>query len=151
MQFVIKDPVPVKLETPNSYEVVVSAMFGDGDGFKDVTLKPFVAGQDEKALEFLLNTLAEMAAYSANGDSYHHLKGFEAWFGGENYIDEDYYMTYRRNDTPYEEFKTLMELVGERYAYWPNDSLSDMSYDYDGHKVFYYDENLVKHHVQVSL
>lgn len=150
MQFIIQDVVPIS-KTPDSYEVVVHTMRGDADGYDDIIMEPFIRNQDEASLEFLIEVLTELATAHPNGmgggDNHYKVKNFDVWFDGSYYDSEESYLKYSENTRPYAEYIAAARTVGEHYADWPTEEGYQNSYQ--DYKVFYYDDALVRHHVQV--
>jgi hypothetical protein len=157
MPFTIGDAVPVE-HTPNSYEVEVTAMFGDADGYETVMVGPFPEGaaDTEKAMTSLIETLLRMEAAYPHGrgggdvdaDTYYHVKGFEAWFGAFRADTEESYTAESRSGFPYEVF--LQDYYNDdfnTYPDWPREPYAYNQGSYDHYVIYYYDHNLVKHEV----
>lgn len=126
----------------DSYVVEIETMYGDADGYGKIIVGDFKKGE-ESYLEDLLKTCNRMKdeyPYGrGGGENYNHVEGFNKWFD----ID----------DTTEEEYEAIPERIkNDLSTYWEYDPQGDGTHaSYDGHKVFYYDENGVKYKVSVSL
>jgi hypothetical protein len=146
MEFVIKDATP-KPQTPNSFEVDISTIIGDDEGYQSFVVGPFIKDQDEYALQNLIETLTAMTAIEPNGmadgEHYDELPEFRAWFKNSNeYANED------EDEVPLEPWKN----VNPKWSfYWVTDAYSYEHNRYKSYTVYYYDENLVQHSVYVQL
>lgn len=142
MQFVIGDLTPEK-HTPNSYEVEICAMSGDGDAYHKFTVGPFLENEDEPALQNLVETLSRMENEYPNGRSgfdneYDHIEGFYDWFD-QGAVEEP--------NPVVEDFLAKRNLE----FYWTYDATNETSSaSYDSHKVSYYDDNRKEHSVLVT-
>jgi hypothetical protein len=155
----IGEPVP-DTHTPHSFEVEVTAMFGDADGYETIVVGPFLADNPKsaEAVVSIVQTLKRMEAEYPNGrggggdDEYYHVPGYEAWFGAFAADTEELYLQETRSDLSYEEFRKDSDLAEyfKIYPDWPYDTHSDSQASYDAHEVFYYDQNRVKHTVAIS-
>lgn len=149
MRFIIGAPI-ANSHTPESYEVEVKVMFGDGDGYDTFIVGPFLKDKDEELLQHLIETLERMEqAYPhgrGGGDEYNHVEGFAAWF------EEDY-----DEEEATEDGDTLAETINAFYARnknypnWPHDvTYMETSASYNDSWVVYYDESKTAHKVTVE-
>jgi hypothetical protein len=158
MKFVIGDAIPTE-KKPNTFEVTISTMLGDADGYEDVVVGPFAKGQDEELLEGLLATLKEMDDTYPNGgrrSGYSKLVGHLAWFRDE-IIETPEIASYFFDDEEKQQelidYKTRVLKFCKKtnnYPNWPYSEFTDSPNSYDGHKIVFYDENLVAHFVTVE-
>lgn len=140
MKIEIENAINIKYK--NMYVVECEAMYGDADGYGSLEVGGFIKGQDEAHLEdFLLFCERMKNAYPRGRggyDDYNHIEGFDKWFDADNLSDEEY--------------QSLPERVKILSTYWLNDPQGDgMQASFKGYKVFYYNENGVKHHTTVIL
>jgi len=148
MTFTIGNLIP-NPHTPDSYEVEVTAMFGDGDGYKTVTVGPFPAThpKTQEALTSLVETLLRMETAYPSGrgggdydvDTYNHVKGFEAWFGNFRSDTEEFYSAESTSGLPYAVF--LEDDYSEEfnvYPDWPRDPYAYAQGSFQSFEVFYY-------------
>jgi hypothetical protein len=155
MKLVIKDPVP-NTKTPNSYEVVIETMSGDGDGYEDIIVGPFIKDKDEAVMENLFTLLDQMDKAFPHGmggrDDFDHVGNFAVWFGGNSLLSEEklnsYYPKYPYS---YQEYVEINNLIGNFATDWVHDPMTDYQSpnSYVGFKVFYYDDNKVQHVVEL--
>lgn len=125
----------------NMYMVECEAMFGDADGEGQVNIGGFVRGQDEALIEDLLKTCERLVKAYPNGRGgsadYNHIDGFNRWFDADA--------------LPEEEYDALSEVHQNFIADWlyePNGMGQQATFK--GYKVYYYDENGVKHDVRIK-
>jgi hypothetical protein len=164
MQLIIGDPIPSR-KKPNSYEVDITTVAGDGDGYDHLLVGPFVKGDndDEVLLEDLLLTINRIANEHPRGmlgsDNYDAVEGFLSWFSPDNVFDETTFRRYNPDYAfSYEEYVELHARVLElsrktgNYLDWTMDPMTDYQTPrgYSSHKVLYYDNSLVQHEVAVS-
>ena len=123
------------LHKPNSYEVVITTMSGDADGFDTLVVGPFhtVSPDDLEAMEDLLKTLDRVETTYPHGrggggrDEYDHVAGFSAWFCE---IDS--------SEDPADAIALAYLKRHENFPNWPYDMYSDCQQSADKHKVLYY-------------
>jgi hypothetical protein len=156
----VGDPVP-DTHVPHSFEVEVTAMFGDGDGYETVVVGPFPADHPKAgaAITSLVETLQRMEVAYPNGrgggdydvDTYNHVEGYEAWFGGFRSDTEEAYLAETRSQFSYEEF-LKHDFLEEFSVYpdWPRDPYAYNQGSFESFAVFYYDTNRVKYTVAIS-
>jgi hypothetical protein len=158
MKFVIGDVIPTE-KKPNTYEVTISTMLGDADGYEDVVVGPFAKDQDEELLEGVLTTLKEMQDAYPNGGrrvGYSKLVGYLAWFLDETIetpVAASYYFDDKEKQQELIVYSTKVVEFCNRvnnYPSWPYSEFTDSPNSYDGHKIVFYDENLVAHFVTVE-
>ena len=142
--------------TPNSYEVIIKTMIGDADGYLDVKVGPFIKGEDEAAITYLIETLDRLDKAFPDGrwggTDYDNVEGFIPWFNSGNYTEVQYADYCRKSPLTYEQHLEAVKLVGKRSVYWPSDPQQDNGdpTSYESFKIFYYDEHTVKHSVTVE-
>jgi hypothetical protein len=138
MEILIGEPVP-NLHTPDTFEVVVTSMIGDADGFPSFTVGPFVRGIDDEVLDSFLQLMTAMSLAYPNGrggnDDYEHVDGFNDWFGYENMPSS---------------IAVFCERLGIE-MYWPNDPHFDGVLSFRNAQVFYYDAERVAHSTDFSV
>lgn len=140
-------PVP-NLHKPETYEVVITTMSGDADGYDEIVVGPFHNGDtdDLAALEDLLKTLDRMETTYPHGrggggrDEYDHVAGFNAWFCE---IDS--------SEDPADATALAYLKRHENFPDWPYDMYSDCQQSADGHKVMYYNDEREEFDVKVEI
>lgn len=167
------------LVIPNSYSVEVKVMAGDADYYDSFTVHGFEPGRDEELLEELLRLFDRVDAFyphGRGGGSEYTLRkvpGFNSWFTDDDsfdyadeyeakvrYASEEERARYAALGKRVAEFKErvderakALKLSGVSFPYWPMDATTDYAIecDHELHRVYFYDENLVKHDVTVEL
>jgi len=137
LPFTIGAPVENK-HIPNSFELSITTMFGDADGYDTFTIGPFIQGADDGALTHLLTVMEGAAKAFPNGRSggggyeYDIVPGFAYWFGYDDDGDGDVVDAYlSRNE---------LELD------WPTDPYGDGDeQSFDSAALFFYDATGVVH------
>lgn len=160
MKLVIKELIP-STKTPDSYEVVITTMSGDADGYEKIILGPFIKDKDEPSIKLLLKTLRELKSSYPQGRGggpeygYDNIKNFLLWFGGyDEYGDRVTQMTEEeftntKATMSYSKYETFIKRFS---AEWPNDVTTDYQSEnsYSSHEFFYYDENQNKFRVELK-
>lgn len=157
MQLTITDLIPDTI-TPNSYEVVIETMAGDGDAYENIVAGPFIKDEQEHIMQHLIATLSEVAVavpIVVNGvPSYNHVSNFDIWFGVDYYSDKEQYDENNTSEVTYEEYTQLEEFLQgfNDETEWPADPTTDHLFpnSYVGFNVYYYDENKNKFAVLVE-
>lgn len=178
MQIRIGSEVPAT-QIPGSYSVEIEVMGGDADHFETFSVSGFNPNDSEDLdlLKNLLELLERTSKAYPNGrggfDNYcDTVEGFEPWFSDLDldFAEEEWSFVTGSS----EHFKRLLELgtrvdafrervqgrkeaAGQEYDFysslWPSDPTSPEFNEcsYRAHQVFYYDDSLVKHYVEVEL
>lgn len=142
MKIEIKDKI-INENCTDSYVVECKAMYGDADGYGKVEVGGFKKNQDEVLLWNFLETcerlVSEYPYGRGGGDDYNHVEGFNKWFDADMMSDEEYH--------------SLSERVKSLTTGWLLDptSFEGAQASFESFKVFYYDENGVKHNVEYTL
>lgn len=166
MEFVVGEALPPQ-NIANSFSVEIGAYAGDADYYQSFSVDGFMKGEDEDLLENLVEMLRRLKSAYPHGRggssdySYNRVKGFESWFSG----DAIEYFEHRDGQDP-DESKRFAEIVQTFYARvqsrksemgmtanwpeWPYDSTCDSECSLDKFRIFFYDENLTKHEVQIK-
>lgn len=141
---------PVKKETLyDTFRIVCTAGFGDGDGSEDIILgnfpnTPRYLPYLEEAIEFCERMKAHFPRGKGGYDTYHDVEGGDKWFHFA-IDDED-----REDEIPeiYDEITSANTRNG-----WIADPMTDYVGDasFDGYVVQYFDADGVEHHVKVYL
>ncbi len=154
---------------PNSYELKVKVYGGDDDYRESFTVGGFERGRDEDLLENVLRLLSAIS--STHTQNLRKIQNFEPWFSGEMARSGEYWEfpfeseeqkqktleLAHRIEAFYERVQKRAEGLGiDDLAYpdWPGDIIYGDGEDYctlDGYELFYYDENFLKHKVEVEL
>lgn len=164
MLFKITDPVDVPL---NHYVVEVNTYQGDADGDSVFIAGPFAKGEDEEALESVIETLERIKENFAWGQprkygKYHSdVPGFLQWFdsnyGRAEDVKECRPALYRSSDV--EAMESMFRLSNQWYQDWPMDHLAnsvlrdedDTIYEsLKSYHVFFYDSEGRKFNVTVE-
>lgn len=161
MQLLIK-PTPVKVPK-NSYVIEYETMQGDADGYTQNTVGPFFKGVHEEALESILLAFKGLTEkFPFNGSSREYLKvpEFVGWFydidSMENFLlySPQIAASFNFNEDELAAIEKSINLAmaTELFPMWPYDSLSaDGTFEaLKKWGVFYYDENGLKHEVEVK-
>lgn len=166
MDFVVGKALPSQ-NIANSFSVEISAYAGDADYYQSFSVDGFMKGQDEDLLEHLVEMLRRLKTAYPHGRggssaySYRRVKGFEPWFSGDaieyfEHVDgEDPDESKRLAgvieafNTRTQNLKSEMGLTGN-WPEWPYDSTCDSECSLDKFEIFFYDENLTKHEVQIK-
>lgn len=142
MKIEIKDKIINENHT-DSYVVECKAMYGDADGYGKVEIGGFKKNQDEDLLQDLIKTCESLVSehlYGRGGsDVYGHVEGFNKWFDADMLSDEEYHLLPDRVKSLTTDW--LLDPVG----------LGETKASFESFKVFYYDENGVKHNVEYTL
>lgn len=163
---------------PNSYSVEVKVMAGDADYYDGFTVHGFEPSRDEELLEELLRLFGRIDSFYPHGrggsEEYtlRKVPGFNSWFTDDGWSEGDEYSAEVRYASEEEresyaalgkrvaEFKERVDerasdlkISGVSFPYWPMDATTDYAIecDHELHRVYFYDENLVKHDVTVEL
>jgi hypothetical protein len=158
MKLIITDPVPVKDMPKDSYIVEIQSMQGDGDGYRDFTVGPFVKDRDEASLQSLLETLERMKTGFPPGvirnGAYRDVLGFLQWFGTEEITIESLREYYPDLLSKYGEkaHQEIIDLTENHYSEWHGDALTDYTRDEKLTKygVVYYDKTGTKYNVEIQ-
>lgn len=166
MEFVVGKALPPQ-NIPNSFSVEIKAYAGDADYYQSFSVDGFRKGEDEDLLENLVSLLRRLKTAYPHGRggsreySYIRVKGYEPWFS----IDSPEYFEHLDGEDPetskalaaeIEAFNTRVQNVkiemGVRsnWPEWPYDSTCESECSLDKFQIFFYDENLVKHEVQIK-
>lgn len=157
--FTITNPVPSTYHQPETFEVEIKFMHGDGDAETFSTVKPFTKDETE-ALSSLIETLNRIASAYPQGRGgdwkkfgFHNIEGFYSWFG-EDYVntEEEYNLEYEHSSVPYETYQRIRNLATpERVTFWHSDITVDtLEADLDTYNVYYYNEEGIKFCVEAS-
>jgi hypothetical protein len=161
MEFIIENAVSPENKS-NSFEVEITVMHGDGDSYEKLSIGPFYKGQDEAALENMLEALTNVSnAYSgmSGSDNYESVDGYVAWFTPDFLMSkEEYEKYYKPSSVSYEDYKrraivadAIVTKNKMEEINWPYDVTCEESpTEYVSHKVFYYDSELNKYNVTVK-
>ena len=128
----------------NVFVIVVTMMHGDADGY--TTGEVIIPKEKETLAKDAIAMLEEMLALPWNGarEAYRKMPNFLAWFSGE-FLEG--YSDYWDSKYTYE----LWEEMNDYSFDWDRDfSCEDVLTRCDGYEVFFYDENGVKHEVEVK-
>lgn len=150
MKLNILDPIPVAEVPKNSYVVEIKAMQGDADGYRHFSVGPFVKGEQEAALQSLLETLKRMETGYSYDTGYKEVLGFEQWFGEVDSV-EDLHKWFPELLALHDEavHKEIIEHSEEHGIEWNDDKFSDGPERLDKFNVVYYDETGTKRKVEV--
>lgn len=151
----------------SSFSVDISLYGGDADYYQKISVDGFLQGQDEELLESLIETLRGLKTFYPSGRggsseyTYNKSKGFEPWFSEDG---PDYYS--HIDGVPEAESKALglevaafydrvssdlKEIGGKsRWPEWPYDANCDIECSLNEFNVYFYDENLIKHAVEIQ-
>lgn len=166
MEFVVGEAL-TSPNLANTFSVEISAYAGDADYYQSFSVDGFRKGEDEDLLENLVSLLRRLKTAYPHGRggsheySYVRVKGFEPWFGieGSEYFEhldgEDPEIS-KRLAAEVEAFNTRVQKakieIGapSNWPEWPFDSTCDSECSLDKFEIFFYDENLIKHEVQIE-
>lgn len=146
-------------KTRNSYEVVIETMEGDADSFEFLTFGPFLKRQDEAALESLLETVlcmeSKCGTFGRGFERLEEIKFGDLWLTSNEILDEEDYVEWVEGqgqdleDMPYSAYQAA-SVFAEKFATNEWSWHHDYPNSYRSHNVYYYDENLEQHDVEVT-
>jgi hypothetical protein len=147
MKLTIADFIPDTI-TLNSYEVVIETMAGDGDGYVNIVVGPFMKDQDEPIMQHLIETLSNVAATTPQTidgkPSLDHVPNFNTWFGSEYYATQEEYDENNTSEVAFEEYVQLQDFLQgfNDETSWPEDPTTDYMFPntYIGFNIYYYDQ-----------
>lgn len=159
MKFVIKNPVVTDAPL-DSFVIEYKTMRGDADGFSQNTVGPFKKGEHETHLENIIQVFKGIAEKFPSGPyQYFNVPGFCNWFQDDIGSMDDFYNYYPAQAARFtpEEIALVEESIPlameiELFPMWPFDKLAYESAQESLREwqVFYYDNNGVKHEVEME-